>query len=214
MKKDSGRVKKREMICHSGYAEECYTMLSHIHFGLRVGQKADYPLIGDARWMAGYTNVRPEQLGWLHPSQIIGQTDSMRAWHSYIRKREDIITGRTLFASDFKITSGKYNENEDLDQVIIKEFGDTYRLADWKDILPLSTNIEEWADSIGLKEGEENSLLISNDGYRKWLSRQFYVSRFNHKKPRNYMAHGSVNNDFICLGSWLGLNNYVLAVKK
>ncbi len=213
-KKGTGEVKKGEMIGYIGDPEECYTMLSHIHFGLRMGQKADYPFIGDARWMAGYTNARPEQLGWLHPSQIIGQTDSMRAWHSYIRKRENIITGRTLSAGDFKITSGKYNENEDLDQIIINEFGDTYRIADWQDILTLSTNIEEWADSIGLKEGEENSLLISNDGYKKWLSRQFYISRFNHQKPRDYMAHGSINNDFVCLGSWFGLNNYVLAVRK
>ena len=124
------------------------------------------------------------------------------------------MTGRSLHASDFKITSGKYSEKEDLDQIIRKEFGDHYRLADWKDILTLSNNIEEWADSLGLAEGEENSLLISNDGYRIWLSRQYYISRFNQKKPRDYMAHGSINDDFVCLGSWLGLNYHVLAIIK
>jgi murein DD-endopeptidase MepM/ murein hydrolase activator NlpD len=213
-KKSSGEVKKGELIAYLGEAEEAETMQSHIHFGLRMGQRADYPSWGDRRWMAGYTNSRPELLGWLHPSQIIGQTDSMRAWHRYIRKQEDIVTGRRLYASDFKITSGKYNEKENLDQRIRKEFGAHYRLADWKDILPLNKNIEEWADSIGLGEGGENSLLISNDGYRIWLSRQYYISRFNHKKPRDYMAHGSINDDFICLGSWLGLNMHILAVKK
>ena len=138
----------------------------------------------------------------------------MRAWHSYIQKREDIVTGRSLHASNFKITSGKYNEREDLDQIIRTEFGDEYRLADWNDILVFSTNIEELADSIGLTEGEENSLLISNDGYRIWLSRQYYISRFNHTKPKGFLAHNSIENDLICLGSWFGLNNHVLAVRK
>ncbi|MDB4584729.1 M23 family metallopeptidase [Draconibacterium sp.] len=213
-KKSSGEVKKGELIGHIGDAEECYTLVSHIHFGLRMGQKADYPRQGDARWMAGYTNSRPELLGWFHPSQIIGQTDSMRAWHRYIQKRENIVTDRTLHAIDFKITSGKYNEREDLDQIIRNEYGDNYRLADWNDILTFSKNIEEWADSLGLVEGEENSLLISNDGYRIWLSRQYYISRFNHKKPKGFLAHGSINDDFVCLGSWFGLNKHVLAVRK
>ncbi|MBW2620767.1 MAG: M23 family metallopeptidase, partial [Deltaproteobacteria bacterium] len=158
-KKSSGEVKKGELIAYIGDAEECYTLVSHIHFGLRMGQKADYPRQGDRRWMAGYTNCRPDLVGWFHPSQIIGQTDSMRTWHRYIRKREDIVTGRSLHASDFKITSGKYNEREDLDQIIRNEYGDNYRLADWNDILTFSKNIEEWADSLGLVEGEENSLL-------------------------------------------------------
>ena len=213
-KKSSGEVKKGELIAYLGEAEEGETMVSHIHFGLRMGQKEDYPRWGDGRWMAGYTNCRPDLVGWFHPSEIIGETDSMRAWHSYIQKREDNLTGRTLHASDFKITSGKYHEKEDLDQMIRKEFGDQYRLADWNEIKTFSTNVEEWADSLGLVEGEENALLISNDGYRIWLGRQYYISRFNHNKPRNYLAHDTIDNDLVCLGSWFGLNKHVLVVRK
>jgi murein DD-endopeptidase MepM/ murein hydrolase activator NlpD len=213
-KKGSGKVKKGELIAYLGEAEEAETMASHIHFGMRMGQRADYPRWGDARWMAGHTESRPELLGWFHPSEIIGQTDSMRAWHRYIRKREDIVTGRSLRASDFKITSGKYHEREDLDQMIKKEFGDHYRLADWNDILGFSNNIEEWADSVGLAEGSENALMISNDGYRIWLRRQFYISRFNHQKPKDFLAHDAIDNDLVCLGSWFGLNYHVLAVRE
>jgi len=213
-KKSSDEVKKGELIGYLGDPEECYTMHSHIHFGMRIGQKSDYPRRGDRRWMAGYTHSRPDLGGWFHPSEIIGKTDSMRVWHRYIQKREDIVTDRTLHFSDFKITSGKYNEREDLDQIIRIEFGDDYRLADWNDILTFSKNIEEWADSLGLVEGEENSLMISNGGYRIWLRRQYYISRFNHKKPSNFMAHNSIDDDLICLGSWFGLNKHVLAVRK
>jgi hypothetical protein len=179
-----------------------------------MGQKAGYPRWGDARWMAGHTNAHPEPLGWFCPSEIIGQTDAMREWQSYIRKREDIVTGRSLSASDFKITSKKCNEKDDLDQIIMKEFGDHYRLADWTDILAFSHNIEEWANSVGLTEGSENALMISNDGYRIWLGRQYFISRFNHQKPRHFLAHGSIDDDFVCLGSWFGLNMHVLAVRR
>jgi len=216
-KKSTGKVKKGELIAHIGEAEECYTMVPHIHFGLRMGQKADYPSWRweDARWMAGHTNSRPELLGWFHPSQIIGQTDSMRTWHKYIQKREDIVTGRSLHASDFKITSGRYNEKEDLDQMIRKELGEDYRLADWNDILTFSKNIEEWADSIGLADGGgKNALMISNDGYRIWNSRQYSISRFNHNKPRHVLAHDAMDDNFVCLGSWYGLNRHILAVRK
>lgn len=216
-KKSSGKVKKGELIAHIGEAEECYTMVPHIHFGLRMGQKADYPSWRweDARWMAGHTDSRPELLGWFHPSQIIGQTDSMKAWLRYIQRREYIVNGKSLHASDFKITSRRYNEKEDLDQMIRKEFGEDYRLADWNDILTFDKYIEEWADSIELADGGgKNALMISNDGYRIWNGTQYSISRFNHNKPRHFLAHKAIDNNFVCLGSWYGLNRHVLVVKK
>jgi murein DD-endopeptidase MepM/ murein hydrolase activator NlpD len=62
-KKRSGKVKKGELIAYLAEAEEGETMVSHIHFGLRMGQRADYPRWGDARWMAGYTNSHPDLFG-------------------------------------------------------------------------------------------------------------------------------------------------------
>ncbi len=213
-KKLGGEVKKGELIAYLGEAEEGETQVSHIHFGLRIGQKADYPSWGNRRWMAGYTNCRPDQVGWLHPSEIIGETESMRKWKQLIQKRDDIVIGRNLSASDFKITSGKHHAKEDLDQVIRSEFGDNYRLADWHEILAFRTTIEEWADSIGLVEGEINSLLVSNDGYKIWLGRQYYITRFNHNKTREYLAHDSMDDDLVCLGSWFEVNYNLLAVRK
>jgi len=213
-KKTSGEVKKGELIAYLAEAEEGETMVSHLHFGMRMGQQSDYPQWGDRRWMAGYTNSRPDLVWWFHASEIIGETDSMREWKRLIQKREDIVIGRTFHVNDFKVTSGKYNEKEDLDSMIRIEFGDHYRLADWNEIKTFSTNIEEWVDSLGLAEGEENSLLISNDGYKIWLGRQYYISRFNHNKPSNFLSHDAIADDLVCLGSWFGLNKHVLAVRK
>ena len=213
-KKSSGDVKNGDIIAYLGEAEEGETMVSHLHFGMRLGQQADYPRWGNRRWMAGYADSRPDLLGWLHPSEIIGETDSMRLWKRLIQKKENSVIGRSYHVADFKITTGTYNEKEDLDQIIRSEFGDQYRLADWNDLLTFRTTIEAWADSLGLAEGEGKSLLISNDGYRIWLGRQYYISRFNHKKPGNFLAHDSMDDECICLGSWSGLKNRVLAVRR
>jgi murein DD-endopeptidase MepM/ murein hydrolase activator NlpD len=43
----------------------------HLHFGLRAGQRADYPSRGEWRWMAGWITLCPQELGWLQPSLII-----------------------------------------------------------------------------------------------------------------------------------------------
>lgn len=213
-KKTPGEVNKGELIGYLAEAEEGETMVSHLHFGMRIGQQADYPRRGDWRWMAGYTKRRPDLRGWFQPSEIIGETDSMRAWKRSIQKRDNPVIGRSLHANDFKITSGKHSEKEDLDQIVKTEFGDQYRLADWNEILTFSMNTEDWADGLGLAEGEENSLLVSNDGYRIWQGRQYYISRFNHSKPDGYLAHDAIGDNLVCLGSWSDLNMHVLAVRK
>jgi len=43
----------------------------HLHFGVRAGQRADYPGRGEWRWMAGWIGLCPQDLGWLQPSLVI-----------------------------------------------------------------------------------------------------------------------------------------------
>lgn len=43
----------------------------HLHFGVRAGQRADYPGIGQWRWMAGWIEPCPSDVGWLKPSAVI-----------------------------------------------------------------------------------------------------------------------------------------------
>ena len=213
-KKDSGHVEKGELIAYLATGREGETMVSHIHFGMRMGQWADYPPFGDTRWYAGYTKVLPSEQGWFKASKIIGETESMRNWHSYLRKRDNVISGRNLHSSDFKTTSGSYCEKDDLDQVVREEFGDDYKLADWEEVRLYSANVEGWADSLGLAEGEGKELLISSDGYRMWLGRQFFLARFNHNKPDYFLAFDAIEDNLVCLGSWLDMSNKVLAIRK
>jgi murein DD-endopeptidase MepM/ murein hydrolase activator NlpD len=43
----------------------------HLHFGMRAGQRADYPGRGEWRWMAGWIKLCPQDIGWLQPSLVI-----------------------------------------------------------------------------------------------------------------------------------------------
>ena len=43
----------------------------HLHLGVRVGQRTDYPGRGEWRWMAGWIKPCPTELGWRQPSAVI-----------------------------------------------------------------------------------------------------------------------------------------------
>ncbi|MBN1264615.1 MAG: hypothetical protein JXA25_03930 [Anaerolineales bacterium] len=50
-------------------------MCTHLHFGVRVGQRADFPGMGKWRWQAGWIKPCPQELGWLQPSLVIISQD-------------------------------------------------------------------------------------------------------------------------------------------
>jgi murein DD-endopeptidase MepM/ murein hydrolase activator NlpD len=71
-----GPVEKGELIAYLGDSDENggsseHPMRPHLHFGLRAGQRADYPGSGEWRWQAGWIKPCPQDLGWLQPSLII-----------------------------------------------------------------------------------------------------------------------------------------------
>ncbi len=54
----------------NGGSEE-QPLVPHLHFGIRAGQKRDYPAKGEWRYMAGWIRLCPEDVGWLNPSVTI-----------------------------------------------------------------------------------------------------------------------------------------------
>jgi len=75
--RETGLVMKGELIAYIGDSDENGSsarygeMVPHLHFGIRQGQRTDYPASGDWRWMAGWTYACPAEIGWLQPSQFI-----------------------------------------------------------------------------------------------------------------------------------------------
>jgi murein DD-endopeptidase MepM/ murein hydrolase activator NlpD len=50
-------------------------LVTHLHFGIRVGQRVDYPGFGEWRWMAGWIKPCPQDLSWLQPSVVINNQE-------------------------------------------------------------------------------------------------------------------------------------------
>lgn len=75
---DPGPVAKGDLIGYLGNEWENggsrdEPMVAHLHFGVRVGQRTDYPSKGEWRWMAGWINPCPSDLGWLQPSAVVAE---------------------------------------------------------------------------------------------------------------------------------------------
>lgn len=77
----SGSVVKGDLIAYLGDSDENggsreNPLRTHLHFGLRAGQRSDFPTRGEWRWMAGWIKPCPQDLGWLQPSSVIMNQES------------------------------------------------------------------------------------------------------------------------------------------
>jgi murein DD-endopeptidase MepM/ murein hydrolase activator NlpD len=75
-RKRPGPVRKGELIAYLGDSTENggtprRPLVTHLHFGVRAGQRADYPTRGEWRWQAGWIRLVPSDLGWLHPAAVL-----------------------------------------------------------------------------------------------------------------------------------------------
>jgi murein DD-endopeptidase MepM/ murein hydrolase activator NlpD len=73
-------VEKGQLIAYLGNSDENggsseHPLTPHLHFGIRAGQRADYPSMGEWRWQAGWIKYCPQDLGWLQPSITISEQD-------------------------------------------------------------------------------------------------------------------------------------------
>jgi hypothetical protein len=73
---ESGQVNKSDLIGYLGDSDENggsreHPLRTHLHLGVRVGQRSNYPAGGQWRWMAGWIKPCPQDLGWLQPSVVI-----------------------------------------------------------------------------------------------------------------------------------------------
>ena len=70
------KVKRGDLIAYLGDSDENggskkEPLEPHLHFGIRAGQTANYPSKGEWRYMAGWSSLCPQDLGWLQPSFVI-----------------------------------------------------------------------------------------------------------------------------------------------
>ena len=119
--------------------------------------------------------------------------------------------------STFKLTTKSYSEADDLNQIVNNEFGPDYRIADWNDVVEYcnKNSPDQFIQSLNLKIGESNVMVTWNNQYF-WnqSNRHFFLSRFDHNTPGNYLSHANIDNHHLDLGSWFGLKMPILCKKK
>lgn len=118
-------------------------------------------------------------------------------------------------SAQFRLTSGLHSETEDLNAAVVAELGPAYRLADWNDVTAAAEgHAAAWADSVGLTD--QTSALVSSGGQRFYAGwRQYFIQRFNSKTPPSgFLVFAQVDGGLIVLGSWVGLEMPILAVRQ
>ena len=117
---------------------------------------------------------------------------------------------------DFGITSDRYSEKSDWAQIVLDNFGDQYRVADWNDLKEYYNNGGDLLvlfDELGLTD-YGNSASVTRNGVRNYSTdRYYFASRHEGNKPGNYLAHDNINNYQISLGSWWG-ERPIMVIKK
>jgi hypothetical protein len=113
------------------------------------------------------------------------------------------------------LTIEKYHETDNIESACGLELGSMWRLADWNDLLAYSqtgNSIEAFVSALALKKN--TVYLITNNGER-WYSRgrHYYIELHNHILPNGFFSHADIDNHYIDLGSWSGLNAEILCYK-
>jgi hypothetical protein len=116
----------------------------------------------------------------------------------------------------FALTIKKYHETDNLESACGQELGSMWRIADWNDILAYSqagNSIEGFVSALALKE--ITIYLVTNNG-ESWYSgqRHYYMEFHNHNLPSGFWSHADIDNHYIDLGSWYGLEAEILCYKS
>lgn len=116
----------------------------------------------------------------------------------------DAVADEPPFAR-FTMTSAVCHCDDDMDAIVMAEFGPQASVADWTTIKFLfSDHIEAFCDYLGLTYYSAEAWCYANgDGW--WSpSRHYFVSRHEHDCPDWWLAHDDIDDHFLDLGSWCG----------
>jgi len=106
-------VEKGQLIAYLGDSDENggsskQPLKPHLHFGIRAGQRADYPSRGEWRWQAGWIKYCPQDLDWLQPSLVIVNQDNPSSGFSKQASGFLSIWGHELLLSGFLLIGATF----------------------------------------------------------------------------------------------------------
>lgn len=126
--------------------------------------------------------------------------------------------GNYILYGNFGITTDKYKEDTNWDQIIQNVFGSSYRVADWNDFVQYynkygESGLIQLLDGLQLSDYQDAAWLKYNGQSNDTDDRYYYLERHNHNLPSYFAAFATIDNHLVDLGSWWG-ERKILAIKK
>jgi hypothetical protein len=141
----------------------------------------------------------------LDPNKFNGDLDQIRLWKRALTAEEIAAESEPAPGPRLTLTSGNYSEKDELAETVVREFGADARLADWNELIRWHGNdSQSFVDELGFV-ANATSAYVQRDG-KRFIDekRQYFVTRFDGKKPDYYLAHAELGGMTLALGSWFG----------
>jgi hypothetical protein len=116
----------------------------------------------------------------------------------------------------FSLTTKLYHETDDFTLACSHKFGTQWRTADWNDFLLRSqagNSIPDIISTLALVKNTPYLLLYDNEG---WYTKQrhYFLEFHDHVLPSGWLSFANIDDHYIDLGSWYGMDAQVLCIKN
>ncbi|WP_440998188.1 DUF4214 domain-containing protein [Arhodomonas sp. SL1] len=114
----------------------------------------------------------------------------------------------------FRRTAHRYAFDADRSLICANEFGASYDVADWADVVAYFDNggsLAAFYRDTGLTPEDKSAAVLRNGEQFYSASRAYYISRHDGQLPSHYLSHDNIQSHEIDLGSW-GSDRKVLCV--
>jgi hypothetical protein len=117
----------------------------------------------------------------------------------------------------FALTGEKYHETDaGIESACSLELGSTWKTADWNDISAYSqggNSIQDLVSTLVLSANTPYLVTYNEEG---WFStqRHYIFELHDHTLPRGWLSHQEIDDHYVDLGSWYGLDAQILCHKE
>ncbi len=146
-------------------------------------------------------------------ARFAGAVDELRIWRRALAPAEVARLAAPDAPPRFLQTRGTYPDTEDLTQAVVREFGAEARVADWQDLRRWrADDTAAFCAEAGITTVAGNPFVqVQGRFHHGQTKRQYFLNRFQGKKPDYFFAHDELGGMTLALGSWFGLTGRVLA---
>jgi hypothetical protein len=119
-------------------------------------------------------------------------------------------------AFPFSLTNKKYHETDDFSSACSDELGSQWRTADWNDFLLQSQAGNSITDVISTLALAKNTPYLLTYNGESWYNgqRHYFLEFHDHVLPGGWLSHANIDDHYIDLGSWYGLDSQVLCTRE